>query len=90
MPPPFAAAASTGAVSATAQILQRRAIQCSFSSIFHLRNSGVCGQREAAEAEKIFFRAVVVPLGIMGLVGSAAYAQKTFQSESSVHTNFYY
>ena len=50
----------------------------------------MCGQREAAEAEKIFFRAVVVPLGIMGLVGSAAYAQKTFQSESSVHTNFYY
>ena len=75
------AAASTAAASsaptAAAQTIQRRAIQCSFSSVFHLRNAGA-GRKEAQEAERIFFNAVAVPMGIMGAVGGAAFLHKSF------------
>jgi len=72
-----ASTASSPSTSAAAQTIQRRAIQCSFSSVFHLRNAGA-GRKEAQEAERIFFNAVAVPMGIMGLVGGVAFAHKSF------------
>ena len=69
-------AASSSSLSAAAQTIQRRAIQCSFSSVFHLRNAGA-GRKEAQEAERIFFNAVAVPMGIMGLIGGAAFVHKS-------------
>ena len=80
------AAASTAAASsaptAAAQTIQRRAIQCSFSSVFHLRNAGA-GRKEAQEAERIFFNAVAVPMGIMGAVGGAAFLHKSFFADEA-------
>lgn len=80
------AAASTASspptTSAAAQTIQRRAIQCSFSSVFHLRNAGA-GRKEAQEAERIFFNAVAVPMGIMGLVGGAAFVHKSFFADEA-------
>jgi len=70
-----AASSSSSSSSAAAQTIQRRAIQCSFSSVFHLRNAGA-GRKEAQEAE-IFFNAVAVPMGIMGLIGGAAFVHKS-------------
>eukprot|EP00567_Pseudictyota_dubia_P004052 CAMPEP_0197453164 /NCGR_PEP_ID=MMETSP1175-20131217/34171_1 /TAXON_ID=1003142 /ORGANISM="Triceratium dubium, Strain CCMP147" /LENGTH=81 /DNA_ID=CAMNT_0042986367 /DNA_START=144 /DNA_END=389 /DNA_ORIENTATION=- len=57
---------------AAARTLQRRAIQCSFSSVFHLRGSGMMEAREAAKAERIFLLAVALPLGVMGMTGAAS------------------
>ena len=71
-----AASSSSSSSSAAAQTIQRRAIQCSFSSVFHLRNAGA-GRKEAQEAERIFFNAVAVPMGIMGLIGGAAFVHKS-------------
>ena len=77
-----AAASSPPTTSAAAQTIQRRAIQCSFSSVFHLRNAGA-GRKEAQEAERIFFNAVAVPMGIMGLVGGAAFLHKSFFADEA-------
>eukprot|EP00568_Trieres_chinensis_P001060 CAMPEP_0183307740 /NCGR_PEP_ID=MMETSP0160_2-20130417/19131_1 /TAXON_ID=2839 ORGANISM="Odontella Sinensis, Strain Grunow 1884" /NCGR_SAMPLE_ID=MMETSP0160_2 /ASSEMBLY_ACC=CAM_ASM_000250 /LENGTH=120 /DNA_ID=CAMNT_0025471401 /DNA_START=159 /DNA_END=522 /DNA_ORIENTATION=+ len=57
--------------SKAARVLQRRAIQCSFSSVFHLRNGGM-GHKEAKEAERLFLTAVGLPLGLMGAAGVVA------------------
>eukprot|EP00563_Minutocellus_polymorphus_P019048 CAMPEP_0197716534 /NCGR_PEP_ID=MMETSP1434-20131217/1394_1 /TAXON_ID=265543 /ORGANISM="Minutocellus polymorphus, Strain CCMP3303" /LENGTH=141 /DNA_ID=CAMNT_0043300911 /DNA_START=61 /DNA_END=485 /DNA_ORIENTATION=- len=73
---------SSSSSSAAAQTIQRRAIQCSFSSVFHLRNAGA-GRKEAQEAERIFFNAVAVPMGIMGLVGGAAFVHKSFFADEA-------
>mmetsp|Transcript_17635 Transcript_17635/g.27644 ORF Transcript_17635/g.27644 Transcript_17635/m.27644 type:complete len:82 (-) Transcript_17635:219-464(-) len=81
MSPP-AAAASTAR-----QVLQRRAIQCSFSSVFHLRNCAGAGtgekarnaMKEAKNAERIFFRAVALPVYAMGVIGVAAYGHKQWK-----------
>ena len=77
-----AAAPSPSTTSAAAQTIQRRAIQCSFSSVFHLRNAGA-GRKEAQEAERIFFNAVAVPMGIMGAVGGAAFLHKSFFADEA-------
>lgn len=54
--------------SPAARMLQRRAVQCSFSSVFHLRASGM-DHKSAKLAETIFLGVVGVPLGIMGATG---------------------
>lgn len=57
--------------------LQRRAIQCSFSSVFHLRSANGGGiTKESKEAEKIFTRAVVWPLFAMGFVGGGVFLKR--------------
>mmetsp|Transcript_17869 Transcript_17869/g.39101 ORF Transcript_17869/g.39101 Transcript_17869/m.39101 type:complete len:92 (+) Transcript_17869:112-387(+) len=82
VPPAAAAAATTTAASSAAgKVLQRRAIQCSFSSVFHLRNSGM-GRKEAQDAERIFFNAVAVPMGIMALIGGATFFHKEFVKQN--------
>ena len=76
MSPPAAAASNAR------QVLQRRAIQCSFSSVFHLRNcagTGTTAMKEAKNAERIFFRAVALPAYVMGIIGAAAYGHKNWK-----------
>mmetsp|Transcript_15280 Transcript_15280/g.20882 ORF Transcript_15280/g.20882 Transcript_15280/m.20882 type:complete len:81 (-) Transcript_15280:395-637(-) len=66
------------AVASTAgKVLQRRAIQCSFSSVFHLKNSGMA-YKESKEAEKIFLTAVALPLACMGFAGAATWGYRNF------------
>ena len=68
--------------SSARQILQRRAIQCSFSSVFHLRNAAknnTTAMKEAKYAERLFFRAVAIPVYAMGAVGAAAYGWKQWK-----------
>jgi hypothetical protein len=54
--------------SPAARMLQRRAIQCSFSSVFHLRASGM-QPREAKLAETVFLSVVGLPLAVLGVTG---------------------
>jgi hypothetical protein len=49
-------------------MLQRRALQCSFTSVFHLEKAGI-GSRQAKEIENLFVGAVGVPLVIIGASG---------------------
>mmetsp|Transcript_14777 Transcript_14777/g.31119 ORF Transcript_14777/g.31119 Transcript_14777/m.31119 type:complete len:82 (+) Transcript_14777:149-394(+) len=74
--------ASTSIKLASAQssaqtVLQRRAIQCSFSSVFYLRNAGG-PSKEYVGAERIFTMAVAWPLGLMGLVGGGVFLKREF------------
>ena len=68
---PISATTIKGASLTAAQtVLQRRAIQCSFSSVFHIRNAnGGASTRDSRRAEKIFTRAVAWPLCCMVLLG---------------------
>lgn len=81
---PFAATriAASSAQSAAQTVLQRRAIQCSFSSVFHLRNAnGGAITKESREAEKIFTRAVAWPLFAMGALGGFAVLKRQFTDD---------
>ena len=65
------------AASSAEKVLQRRAIQCSFSSVFHIRNAnGGKITQESRNAERIFTRAVAWPLDVMGLLGGAAFLKR--------------
>ena len=63
--------------SSAAQTLQRRAIQCSFSSVFHIRNANN-GKitTESQIAESIFTKAVAWPLFAMGGIGAVVFISK--------------
>ena len=66
-------------MTATAKaVLQNRALQCSFSSVFHIKKTANTAKafREAKEAEDIFMKAVFVPMAFMGLTGGAVYTLK--------------
>jgi len=56
------------ATSAAARVLQKRALQCSFSSVFHLRKTGM-NPVQAKSVENLFMGAVGGPLIVMGAVG---------------------
>lgn len=60
--------------SASGKLLQRRAIQCSFSSVFHLRGTGEggVGGKSHQDIEQLFLTSVGIPLGIMGIAGCAS------------------
>ena len=76
------AAASTAAPSAAQAVLQRRAIQCSFSSVFHIRNAnGGAITKESQLAEAIFTRAVIWPLCAMGIVGGGVAVKRQFSND---------
>jgi len=55
-------------------VLQNRAIQCSFTSVFHIKNTAHTAKalREAKEVEDIFLKAVGAPVALMGLIGGIA------------------
>ena len=63
--------------SSAAQTLQRRAIQCSFSSVFHIRNANN-GKltKESQIAESIFIKSVAMPLFAMGFIGSVVFIRR--------------
>ena len=69
--------AATTSSSSAAQTLQRRAIQCSFSSVFHIRNANN-GKitKESQIAESIFTKAVAWPLFAMGGIGAVVFISK--------------
>lgn len=89
MSPATAAVASSS--SSARQILQRRAIQCSFSSVFHLRNTVInnsttdtkqaaaAAMKQVKDVERIFITAVALPVYFMGFVGALAYGHKTWK-----------
>jgi hypothetical protein len=61
--------------SAARRMIQRRALQCSFSSVFHLQKAGMeAGQ--AKEIENLFVATVGVPLVAIGASGVFFYAVK--------------
>jgi hypothetical protein len=59
-------------------LLQNRAIQCSFSSVFHIKNTAHTAKafREAKEIEDIFLKAVGAPVALMGFIGGIAFLFK--------------
>jgi hypothetical protein len=71
--------AASSPPSAAYNVLQRRAIQCSFSSVFHIRNAnGGVATKESRAAEDIFTRAVIWPLCAMGIMGGGVAAKRRF------------
>jgi hypothetical protein len=56
--------------SAAGQVLRSRALQCSFSSVFHLRRAGM-DQRDASFIENLFIGTVGMPLVLLGVGGLA-------------------
>ena len=85
---PFIAAtrivlASPSSQSAAQTVLQRRAIQCSFSSVFHIRNAnGGRITRESEMVEKIFIRAVAWPLCGMAILGGGMFLKRHFTDDN--------
>lgn len=61
-------AASATATSAARRMIQRRALQCSFTSVFHLQKAGMPTQ-QAKEIEQLFVVGVGFPLVFMGASG---------------------
>ena len=55
--------------SAARQVLRTRALQCSFSSVFHLRRAGM-NAKDATYIENLFIFSVGVPI-VVGLTGGA-------------------
>jgi hypothetical protein len=62
---PSSAAAATAAARL---VLQQRALQCSFSSVFHLRRAGM-KEEQAKFVENMFVGAVGGPLFLLGTAG---------------------
>jgi hypothetical protein len=54
--------------SVAGKLLRSRALQCSFTSVFHLRKTGMTN---ASYVENVFIGAVGVPLMILGVTGLA-------------------
>ena len=57
--------------SPAAKVLQARALQCSFSSVFHLQRAGM-DRKQAKFLENMFLGAVGGPLLVMGATGAVA------------------
>ena len=69
--------ASAAPQSVAQSVLQRRAIQCSFSSVFHIRKAnGGAITKESQAAEAIFTRAVIWPFCAMGIVGGGVIVKR--------------
>jgi hypothetical protein len=56
--------------SAAAQVLRSRALQCSFSSVFHLKRAGM-NKDDANFVENLFIGTVALPLMLLGATGLA-------------------
>ena len=59
-------------------LLQRRAIQCSFSSVFHVKSTG--SYKQGKEFERIFVGYVGGPLVLMGVVGCLEFTRRRYAS----------
>jgi hypothetical protein len=69
--------AATAAISSAQRMLQRRALQCSFTSVFHLRQSGLMAPAEATQVERLFLVSAGLPLLLLFIGGV------TFRSTTS-------
>lgn len=71
---------SSPATATARKVLQNRALQCSFTSVFHIKKTAtsVEAMREAKAVESIFLRAVGLPMAAMGLVGAGALLWKEY------------
>ena len=58
----------SAAASTARNVLQRRALQCSFSSVFHLRKAGMKA-KDSNFVEDVFVGTVGVPLFFLGATG---------------------
>ena len=60
------------------KVLQNRALQCSFTSVFHIKKTADTAKalREAKEVERIFINAVGGPMAFMGFIGGMTYLFK--------------
>eukprot|EP00525_Craspedostauros_australis_P008632 CAMPEP_0198134128 /NCGR_PEP_ID=MMETSP1442-20131203/59921_1 /TAXON_ID= /ORGANISM="Craspedostauros australis, Strain CCMP3328" /LENGTH=65 /DNA_ID=CAMNT_0043795267 /DNA_START=161 /DNA_END=358 /DNA_ORIENTATION=+ len=58
----------TAARSAASKLIQRRALQGSFSSVFYLKNAG--WGKAAKESEQIFVVTIVFPMAVLGAGGA--------------------
>ena len=64
---------------AAKKVLQNRALQCSFTSVFHIKKTAgnnIEALREAKKVEDIFLKAVGYPIFGMGFVGVGAFLWK--------------
>lgn len=59
---------TAAATSAARRMIQRRALQCSFSSVFHLKQAGM-GAKQAKEIENLFTVTVGLPIVFIGATG---------------------
>jgi hypothetical protein len=77
---------TAAATSVAGKVLRTRALQCSFSSVFHLRRAGM-GQRDADLVETLFVATVGVPLAILGASGLYAAALSNRNTASTAISN---
>lgn len=59
-------------------VLQNRALQCSFSSVFHIRKTATTAKslQEAKQVESIFLNAVGFPMVFMTALGASVMMMK--------------
>lgn len=55
-------------MSAAGKVLRTRALQCSFSSVFHLRRAGM-EKKDADFVENLFVATVAAPIALIGGAG---------------------
>ena len=73
---PLATEMSGGATSSAARtILQKRAVSCSFSSVFHLQQAGM-SKKDFKQTKRVFQAGIILPAG---LVLSAAGVHQYFK-----------
>ncbi len=65
---------------AAKKVLQNRALQCSFTSVFHIKKTAKNAKafQEARKNEEIFMKAVGYPIFGMGALGLGAFLWKEF------------
>jgi hypothetical protein len=68
------------------QVLQTRALQCSFSSVFHLRRAGM-NTNDANYIENLFIFTVGVPIALIGVTGAYCYITNTITSPLRARVN---
>lgn len=72
------------------QVLCNRALQCSFSSVFHLRRAGM-NANDASYIEHMFVLTVGLPIVLMGAAGLCQFLRKegymAVAGRGSVHSD---
>jgi hypothetical protein len=66
--------------SVAGQVLRSRALQCSFSSVFHLRRAGM-NKDEAKLVENVFLGSVGLPLVLLTVTGLGVSLSNTIGSD---------
>ena len=64
-----------GMRAAVETVLRRRALQCSFSSVFHVKSANN-SYKEGKKFEKIFVNFVGGPMVVMGFIGAVEFVRR--------------